>query len=375
MSELPVQSAPGIGVDVRALVKQFGSARAVDGISFRVNRGEFVTLLGPSGCGKTTTLRCIAGLEPPDAGEIWINGNPVVGGGRWVPPEQRNIGMVFQSYAVWPHMTVFENVAYGLQLRKVQKSEVADRVGAMLNLVGLGGLAERPATHLSGGQQQRVALARALVVEPELLLFDEPLSNLDAKLRDHMRLEIRELQQRLGTTSVYVTHDQAEAMAVSDRIILMRDGRIEQEGDAHTVYDRPASRFVADFIGFSNFLSGRLLERNGNVGRVALADENVLCSTRIPPEIPIGSRVSLMIRPETIHFVPQPLAENSWSVSVVQQVFLGEVIETFVGFGGEKVRIRHRPHEAVHGLETCIHVEPDRVLFVPDDDTAKGGSA
>src|SRR5690349_22602592 len=244
--------------------------KAAQNVTFVVPEGKLFTLLGPSGCGKTTTLRAIAGLEHPVAGEIRIGGAAVYSGRARVnvPPERRGLSMVFQSYAIWPHMTVFDNVAYGLRVRRRPAAEVAERVRWALGLVQMGGLAERSAAMLSGGQQQRVALARAFVFSPAVLLFDEPLSNLDAKLRAEMRVELKELQRRLDITSVYVTHDLEEALAISDRIVVMRDGVIEQVGTPGEIYDRPRNTFVADFIGSANLIRGRRrpdLERDGAV--------------------------------------------------------------------------------------------------------------
>jgi iron(III) transport system ATP-binding protein len=252
-------------VAVRGLVKRFGTVPAVDGVDFDVQSGHFFTLLGPSGCGKTTTLRMIAGLEKPDAGEIKVGDRVISAPERriFVPPERRGMGMVFQSYAVWPHMTVFENVAFPLVERKLKKSEIAERVAATLDQVGLAHLADRPAPALSGGQQQRVALARALVANPEVLLLDEPLSNLDARLREQMRAEIHGMQRRLGITTIFVTHDQLEAMTLSDRVAVMRDGRIEQIGTPREVYERPASKYVMDFIGNVNHLPARMSVTGG----------------------------------------------------------------------------------------------------------------
>ena len=222
----------GSYLKVESLVKYFGDDRAVDGISFGVPKGRFLTLLGPSGCGKTTTLMCIAGLHKPDAGEIFIDDAPVTSTseGVFIAPENRNIGMVFQSYAIWPHMTVTQNVAYPLEIRRTDKSEIEDRVSETLRIVGLSDMADKSATQLSGGQQQRAALARALVFHPRLLLFDEPLSNLDLKLRERMRVELKRIQHEVGITSVYVTHDQAEALVLSDNIIVMSKGHIQQTG-------------------------------------------------------------------------------------------------------------------------------------------------
>jgi ABC-type Fe3+/spermidine/putrescine transport system ATPase subunit len=255
-------------IEVRDLVVRYGGVVAVRGVTFTVGAGEHLTLLGPSGCGKTTTLRAIAGLEKPASGEITIGGAPVFSSssGVNVPAERRGLSMVFQSYAIWPHMSVFDNVAYGLRVRKRPEAEVATKVREALELVQLGELGARSASKLSGGQQQRVALARAFVFSPSVLLFDEPLSNLDAKLRAEMRVELKELQRRLDITSVYVTHDLEEALAISDRIIVMRDGVIEQVGTPGEIYDRPRNTFVADFVGSANLIRGRRrpdLERDG----------------------------------------------------------------------------------------------------------------
>ena len=240
--------------------KLFGATRAVDRIGLEVQRGHVFTLLGPSGCGKTTSLRMIAGLERPDEGRILFAGQPMADAGRglFVAPHKRNMGMVFQSYAIWPHMTVFENVAYPLQLRGVPRATIRDRVERVLHLVGMAGLGERPAPDLSGGQQQRVALCRALVYEPDLLLLDEPFSNLDAKLRQQMRVEVKVLQQQLGITVLFVTHDQVEALSMSDGIAVMNQGRVEQVGPPSELYDHPASPFVRDFLGQTVRLPGQL---------------------------------------------------------------------------------------------------------------------
>src|SRR5438093_4156339 len=238
--------------------KSYGTVQAVDRASLEVERGEIFTLLGPSGCGKTTTLRLVAGLEHPDAGEIALRGRVVASASRrlFVPPHKRNLGMVFQSYAIWPHMNVFENVAYPLRLRGVKRRTIRDRVTQVLDLVGLGGLERRSATLLSGGQMQRLALCRALVYEPDLLLLDEPFSNLDAKLREQMRVELKVLQRRLGVTVLFVTHDQIEALSLSDRIAVMQRGRVEQVGAPRSLYERPASAFVRDFLGQTVILRG-----------------------------------------------------------------------------------------------------------------------
>src|SRR5712692_4798036 len=239
-----------------------GEVTAVDDVSLDIAQVEFITLLGPSGCGKTTALRLIAGFESPAQGRIMLDGQCLYD----VPPNRRAMAMVFQSYAIFPHLNVFENIAYGLKVQKLSASEIRRKIAEVLSLTALTGLEHRAPHQLSGGQQQRVALARALVMEPKVLLFDEPLSNLDAKLREQMRVEIRAIQQRLGITSVYVTHDQVEAMTLSDRIVVMNKGRIEQVGTPQAIYQRPASRFVADFIGKANFVEARVLsQRDGQV--------------------------------------------------------------------------------------------------------------
>jgi ABC-type Fe3+/spermidine/putrescine transport system ATPase subunit len=289
---------------VRRLAKRFGDVFAVDDVSFDVKPGELLTLLGPSGCGKTTTMRAIAGLERIDAGEILIKDRVMNSAARGVhvAPERRDVGMVFQSYAIWPHMTVFENVAYPLRCRQVARRELRERVEAGLNLVEMSGFEERPATLLSGGQQQRVALARALVMQPSVLLLDEPLSNLDAKLRVHMRAHIKELQAKTGLTMVYVTHDQLEAMALSDRIIVMQGGRIEQIGSPEAIYERPSNLFVADFVGAINLVKGAAVgsRQDEDTIAVSVGRDTLLCALGGAPAPAPGSTVLVMIRPEKI---------------------------------------------------------------------------
>jgi len=267
---------------------------AVDNISLDIKPGSFVTLLGPSGCGKTTTLRMIAGFESPDKGEIYLGDEAI----NSLMPNKRDTAMVFQSYALLPHYNVFDNVAYGLKLRKVPKDEIERRVMNMLELVELGGLEGRMTNQLSGGQQQRVALARALVVEPGVLLFDEPLSNLDAKLRVSMRTEIRKIQQKVGITAVYVTHDQSEAMSLSDEIIIMHKGVIAQKGTPHDVYYRPANEFVADFIGEVNFLPGKVASVQGNAASVSV--EGVEISIPDAGHANVGTSCKVVLRPEAV---------------------------------------------------------------------------
>ena len=282
-------------IAVAGVVKRFGAVTAVDRVDLAIGDGELFTLLGPSGCGKTTLLRLLAGFYPPDAGEIRFGGRTVSG----LPPYERNIGMVFQNYALWPHMTVAGNVSYGLKLRKLGAAEIAMRVAEGLRKVNLVGLEARYPGQLSGGQQQRVALARALVLNPDILLLDEPLSNLDAKIRVQVRGEIRKLQRELGITTVYVTHDQEEALSLSDRVAVMKDGRVLQVGRPRELYERPRTRFVADFVGTNNLLAGRIVERRG--GRLVV-DTALGALEAIGPGdgAPGTERCVLAIRPENV---------------------------------------------------------------------------
>jgi ABC-type Fe3+/spermidine/putrescine transport system ATPase subunit len=293
-------------LEVRNLVKIFGKLTAVDNVSFKVEQGEVVTLLGPSGCGKTTTLRMVAGFEKPNSGEVEIAGRVVVATNRRinVPPERRDIGMVFQSYAIWPHMTVFENVAFPLNVRRANRQEIKRRVEETLELVGLANFSDRPAILLSGGQQQRVSLARALVYSPSILLLDEPLSNLDAKLREQMRIELKRLQQQLGFTVLFVTHDQIEAMSLSTRLALMNQGRIEQIGAPKEVYEHPQTPFAEDFLGRILRFTGTIVERQGSFQLVEFDGvKNV--RVRIPEVADaagVGKKVLVAIRPEDVKF-------------------------------------------------------------------------
>jgi putative spermidine/putrescine transport system ATP-binding protein len=284
-------------VRLRELTKLFGETRAVDRVSLHVEPGSMVALLGPSGCGKTTTLRMIAGLVEPNAGDILLDDRPIT----HVPVHRRNIGMLFQNYALFPHMTVAENVAFGLETRRVRRAEAAARVAGALQLVQLADYGDRMPGQLSGGQQQRVALARALVVEPALLLLDEPLGALDKALRESMQVELRALQQRLGVTTMMVTHDQDEALTMADRIVIMRDGRIEQAGAPAEIYQRPVSRFVAGFLGASNFLRGRVVD-TANDGALVDVPRGPLVS--IAASRPLGSEITVALRPEAISLEP-----------------------------------------------------------------------
>ena len=326
-----------------------GLVHAVRGITVDVPRGQFYTMLGPSGCGKTTTLRAIAGLERPSDGDITINDQAVFSstGNVMVPPYRRDIGMVFQSYAIWPHMDVFDNVAFPLREMKGRyaKAEIRDKVLSALELVQLGGLEDRPAPFLSGGQQQRLALARALVREPEILLLDEPLSNLDAKLREETRTEIRNLVKRLGITTIYVTHDQLEALTMSDVIAVMEQGRIVQEGSPVEIYRSPAVRFVADFIGLTNFIEGRVVTLSGHgnaAGEVETANGVLRCV--LPAGATTGETVVIVVRPEDLRLVAAgEAAENVLEGEVIAAMFMGDSKEVRVAIGDTVLRLKLHP--------------------------------
>ena len=318
------------------VTKRYGELAAVDDLSLRVASGEFLSLLGPSGCGKTTTLRMIAGFEHPDSGDILVGGQSVLG----VPPHRRQVNTVFQAYALFPHMSVAENVAYGLEQRRTPKSEIRDAVGEALAMVQMRGYANRRPTQLSGGQQQRVALARALVNRPSVLLLDEPLGALDRQLREEMQVELKLLQSRLGISFVFVTHDQSEALSMSDRIAIMRDGRIEQLADADTIYSSPASAYVAGFVGQQNFLTGVA----GDEWQVE-TEVGTVRSTRTVPVRP-GQRVRVAVRPEVIALEPSPPTEsgpNSVRGRVLGVAHQGETRQFLLDAGTERTLLVRRP--------------------------------
>jgi ABC-type Fe3+/spermidine/putrescine transport system ATPase subunit len=347
----PEPSAGDAVLALHAVSKLFGAAPAVDRASLAVQRGEVFTLLGPSGCGKTTTLRLVAGLEHPDAGEITLRGRLVASAARrlFVPPHKRNLGMVFQSYAIWPHMTVFENVAYPLELRGARRAAIREKVARVLDLVGLTGLEGRAATLLSGGQMQRLALCRALVYEPDLLLLDEPFSNLDAKLREQMRIEVKLLQRRLGITVLFVTHDQIEALSLSDRIAVMQRGRVEQVGAPRRLYEEPASAFIRDFLGQTVILRGRLDGTGGGGSgeppcsvRVGLAGalDGYALTGRAAPDVALaqGAEAHVAIRPEDIDVASEERggpADNALTGVIDTLLFVGDRYEARVTLGGE----------------------------------------
>src|SRR6476660_1527736 len=361
--------APKPHIEVENLEVSFGAVPAVRGVSFTVTHGEQLTLLGPSGCGKTTTLRAIAGLEKPVAGEIRIDGAPIYSAARaiHVPAEKRGLSMVFQSYAIWPHMTVFDNVAYGLRVRREEAAAIRDKVMRALALVQMQAFADRRASQLSGGQQQRVALARAFVFQPSVLLFDEPLSNLDAKLRADMRIELRDLQHRLGITSLYVTHDLEEALAMSDRIVVMRDGLIEQTGTPDEIYRLPSNAFVADFVGSANLIRGRHRPDLDADGLVALESSAGHIVYGMAHGRPVGAELVVSVR--TVHLKisiePPAATQNVWRVPVRQTVFQGDFTQVHLGWGDQHLVARCAAMEPLAvGRDVYITVEPRHVVLL-----------
>jgi iron(III) transport system ATP-binding protein len=353
-----------------------GASGGVRGANFSVPRGSFFTLLGPSGCGKTTTLRCIAGLETPDAGTIEIEDRTVFSHDKSidVPTNKRNIGMVFQSYAVWPHMTVAENVAFPLEVSQQRRSrrDIKEQTRGVLESVGLGGLESRSATQLSGGQQQRLALARAIIHQPSMLLLDEPLSNLDVKLRDEMRVELKRLQQQVGLTAIYVTHDQTEALAMSDAIAIMNRGEIIQIGTPKSVYDEPVNRFVASFIGTTNFLPGRVIETQ-EAGAAAVVRLNngsrLLCRAARP--VAVNSDVEVSIRPELI-VLGKGEGQGAGDVMgvlagvVTARIYIGSGNTYHVDVGGGNVQVTVGPdHEFAPGSSVNLRVAAKKSVVLP----------
>ena len=356
-------------VALRNVVKRYGSVTAVEPMDLDVEPGAFVTLLGPSGCGKTTTLRMVAGLAAPSAGDILIKGARV----NAVPIHKRNLGIVFQNYALFPHKTIFDNVAFGLKYRKVPKAEIAERVARALDLVQLPQMAERFPNQLSGGQQQRIALARAIVVEPDVLLLDEPLSALDANLREDMRVELKKIQHQLGITTIFVTHDQSEALAMSDKIVVMNKGRIEQAGSPQEVYTRPRSEFVARFLGNSNLLDGRITRTEGSLAGIEVDGlglvEAELDGTAAPQP---GTPVRLVVRAEKLQ-LSEAVAGSDSSSPLAGRVdtvdYQGQAARYFVSVGAYSLQVINpidsRPF--AEGAEVSVQVRPRDIVLLPPE--------
>ena len=357
-------------LDLQNLTKSYdGETPALDAVNLNIEHGELVALLGPSGCGKTTTLRLVAGFIEPDDGEIRVGGDVIASPGHSLPPEKRRMSMIFQSYAIWPHKTIYQNVAYGLKYRGVTGEDASQKIRKILGVVQLDQLAERYPGELSGGQQQRVALARALVVEPEILLLDEPLSNLDANLREEMRFEIRRLHDEFHFTSVYVTHDQSEAMVIADRICVMNQGKIEQVGTPDEIYERPRTRFVADFVGKTNLLSGTLVGPD----RFDLGAGIVLSMTP-QPEINVDEQISVSLRPHDIRLVRQADKADaktgngyqSFPGTVEECFYFGEVLDYQVRIGEScTLRVIEPPgNRCAPGETVDVMIHPDHCVAV-----------
>jgi iron(III) transport system ATP-binding protein len=362
-------------IRVEGLTKTFTANKekvaAVDGINFEVGAGEMVTLLGPSGCGKTTTLRCVAGLEKAEGGRIVIGNQTMVdvAAGVFVPPNRRKLGMVFQSYAIWPHMTVIENVAYALEGQRINKAERLRLAMAALETVQLSHLADRPAPRLSGGQQQRVAIARALVGKPQVLLFDEPLSNLDARLRMEMRSELRRIQKQIGLSSIYVTHDQAEALAVSDWIVVMKDGRIVEHGRPLDIYRYPRHVFTAQFLGTTNLIPGTVETVDASAGQLtvttALGPVTGIDRSRT---LAAGAKVQVSIRPEDLSAQAADGAVNVFDGRLTHAIFAGVAVEAEVSTGGVTLAcLLNREADLTPGRAITLRAKADACLVLPEE--------
>jgi ABC-type Fe3+/spermidine/putrescine transport system ATPase subunit len=356
---------------VHELKKRFGKQTVVDGVSFKVSQGEIVSLLGPSGCGKTTILRCVAGMYQPDGGSISLNDQVIASETIMLPPQIRGFAMVFQNYVLWPHMTVFNNIAYGLRIRRLPRAEIATKVRQVVELLGLAGLQDRYPASLSGGQQQRVSVARSLVVNPTVYLLDEPFSNLDTKLRLEMRHEIQPLLKRLGTTTIFVTHDQEEAMALSDRIVLLKDGEIVQEGTPTQIFEKPNSEFTARFFGISNFISGQLVREQGRYRFLASESQLVVELHQSEFRRESGPAV-LAVRDDAI--IASPIrAPNSVPGRIIGRSYLGGGVQLAISYGvGGGLRARVAGSVALEWpIEMFFTIDPAGALVIPDRSVPK----
>ncbi len=350
-----------------SIQKNYGKVKAIDNLNLEVQDGELVTLLGPSGCGKTTTLRTISGFLAPSSGEIYINDRRITD----IPPERRGIGLVFQNYALWPHMTVFQNLAFGLQMRKLPKDEIKRRVKQRLETVRLEEYENRYPRELSGGQQQRVALARALVLEPDILLLDEPLSNLDALLREKMRFEIARIHKESGVTTVYVTHDQTEAMVISDRIIILNKGRIMQQGKPEDIYENPANKFVASFMGNTSFINGTVVDFNGKYTGVKTGDGLTIYG--IGRKVEKGENVVIAVRPEDVQFILSPgirremKSNNLFSAKIERESYIGEVVDYQLKLKSWSIRAKSAvSNKMTEGEIVKIYLDPDKMPILSE---------
>lgn len=349
---------------VNNLSKSFGNVKAVQEVSFEATEGKVLSLLGPSGCGKTTTLRCIAGFENPDQGEIYLDDRKITP----FPPEKRGIGMVFQNYALWPHMTVYGNLAFGLQIRKVPKPEINKKIKKILSMVQLEGYENRYPRQMSGGQQQRIAMARALVFEPDIMLLDEPLSNLDAKLREEMRFEFTELQKKLGITAVYVTHDQAEALVLSDKIVILDQGKIVQSGTPKEIFSNPKNKFVAGFIAVTSFMDGKVDSLTEEQKKVVVKTDDGLTIQGNNSNLSVGQRVSVAIRMNAVHFVQDEdeIEKNSVNLfkgKIIQSSYLGNIVDYKISVGNWMVRTNTEVKNNFKvGDEVKFYLPPEKII-------------
>jgi len=345
---------------VNSLSKNFGKVKAVQEVSFEATEGKVLSLLGPSGCGKTTTLRCIAGFENPDAGEISLDDRRIT----HIPPEKRGIGMVFQNYALWPHMTVYANLAFGLQIKKIPKDEIIKKIKKVLNMVRLEGYENRYPRQMSGGQQQRIAMARALVFEPEIMLLDEPLSNLDAQLREEMRFEFTELQKKLGITAVYVTHDQAEALVISDKIVILNQGEIVQSGSPKEIYSNPKNKFVAGFIAVTSFIDGNVDSFSNEKKKVMVKTDDGYVIYGFNSNFSIGQPVSIAIRMNTLKiFQDESKKVNMFRGKIIQSSYLGNTIDYKIKMGKWEIRTNaEAKYDYDIGEEVIFYLPPEEII-------------